>query len=172
MWMLMAWLASSKVEFLLWRTAGISSLKEKIGASSIEKGKNKNIRYHLYITDIHKISNWIDYQDCIVVEVTQKFHTLLVSFLKISGEGRVLEAAEEQVSPSSSSSELIISDSGLSNVVLPDITDGFCSIWIFVRAAEDTWHLIFPELSAPGKAAFSSGSPISAELHPCNLDAL
>lgn len=106
-----------------------------------------------------------------MVENTQKFHTLLLSFLKTSGEGRLLEAAEEPVS-SPSSSELIISDPRLCNVLLPDITDGFCSIQIFVRVVGDTWRLIFLDHGAPGKTAFSSGSPISAELHPCNLDAL
>lgn len=109
MWMLTAWLVSSKVEFLFLRTADVSSFEEKIGASTIETGKNKNIR-----------------TSSIVVEVTQKLHSQLVSFLKTSGEGRLLE--EEQVSSSSSSSELIISDSRLSNAVLPDITDGFCAI--------------------------------------------
>lgn len=96
----------------------------------------------------------------------QTSHRPLVSFLKISGEGRLLEAAEvqEQVSSTSSLSELKLkSDSRLSDAVLPDVTDGF------VLAAGDTWGLEFLEIGG-GKAALSSGFPINADLHPCNLD--
>lgn len=72
---------------------------------------------------------------------------------------------QEQLSPTPSLSELKLkSDSRLSDAVLPDATDGFA------LAAGDTWGLEFLEIGAAGKAALSSGSPISEDLHPCNLD--
>lgn len=88
-----------------------------------------------------------------------------VSFLKISGEGRLLETVEEQEYSSSSLSELeITSDSRLSDVVLPDITG------IFAHAVGKTPGLDFLEFGATDKTAMSSESPISAELRPCNVD--
>lgn len=95
----------------------------------------------------------------------QTFHRPLVSFLKISGEGRLLEAVEAQVSSSSSLSELKLkSESRLSDAVLPDVTDRF------VHAAGDTRGLELLEVGATDRAALSSGIPISADLCPCNLE--